>query len=70
MADIEDIKKMQSLLKQMNLSEGGKIEIKTRNLGTSYYVFRSNYNELKNALELFNRKEVRTEIWAIKNREK
>ena len=54
----------------MNLSEGGKIEIKTRNLGTSYYVFRSNYNELKNALELFNRKEVRKEIRAIKNREK
>jgi hypothetical protein len=69
-ADIEDIKKMQSLFKQIESSEGWYIDNKTMNLSTSYYIFMSNYNKLKSALELFNRKEVRTKIWAIKNRDK
>ena len=70
MADIEDIKKMESLFKQIESSEGWRIDNKTMNLSISYYIFMSNYNKLKSALELFNRKEVRTKIWAIKNRDK
>lgn len=70
MVDPEDIKKLDQLLKQMESMEGWKIEVKTRNLGISHYIFMTNYNQLKNSLELFNTKEVDSNIWAIKNRDK
>jgi hypothetical protein len=70
MTDIEDIKRIEHLRKLIDSSEGWKIRSKTRNLEISYYIFMTNYNQLKNSLELFDRKEVSSKIWAIKNRDK
>jgi hypothetical protein len=54
----------------MESMEGWKIEVKTRYLGISHYIFITNYNQLKTSLELFNHKEVSSTIWAVKNRNK
>lgn len=70
MVDPEDIKKLDKLLKQMESMEGRKIDVKTGILRRSYYIFITNYGELKAALERFNSKEVRSEIWNVKNRDK
>jgi hypothetical protein len=68
MVDDENIRKIEQLTKKIESSEGWKIEMGTRNLGTSYYIFITNYDQLKKALELFDRDE--GNIWAIKNRDK
>jgi hypothetical protein len=68
-ADVEDFKRYEFLKEQIESSEGWKIEAGTRNLGTSYYIFMSNYNQLKNGLELFDSK-ASSKLWAIKNRDK
>ncbi|MCX6681043.1 MAG: hypothetical protein NTX42_11875 [Methanothrix sp.] len=69
MIAVEDIETMEQLKKQIESSTGWKIEKGNRNLRVSHYIFMSNYNQLKNSLELFNRKEVSSNIWAIKNRD-
>jgi hypothetical protein len=69
-ASAEDFKELENLKKQLESTEGWKIEMGNKNLRISYYIFISNYTQLKANLELFDRKEVSSKIWAIKNRDK
>ena len=69
MANVEDFKKLESLRNQIALTEGWKLEMGIRNLGISHYIFMSNYNHLKNGLELFDSK-AGLKLWDIKNRDK
>jgi hypothetical protein len=65
----EDFEKWTSLMNQIKLSDGWKIEMGIRDIRRSQYIFMSNYNHLKKYLEAFDSK-AGFGLWGIKNRDK
>ncbi len=63
----EDI---QEVGRKIEDSKGWKISNKIDLLNISHYIFMGNYNQLKQGLELFQRKNIALKLWNIDNREK
>jgi hypothetical protein len=65
----EDFERIELLKRQIESSQGWKIEMGIRDVERSRYIFMVNYNHLKKALEVFN-SDVGLKLWDIRNRDK